>query len=783
MNSNCGYRSERNVSAAPYGPGSLRLVFRAVRVYQKGDIHTMREEHTETTLEENRLAKTIAIANDQLQQARDAVKNRQAEMIAAQKDVRENTEFSLASLSNPDDFEALVSLSQYDMIVTNMAADYAEQKRMILRLEALIKNPYFARIDFRFEGEDAPEQIYIGRFPLTERSTHDIYIYDWRSPIAGVFYRFMTGAAFYDAPNGTIRGEVTLKRQYEIENGRLRYFFDTDLNINDKILRQLLSQNTSPKMKAIVETIQKEQDEVIRDMENDLLMVQGVAGSGKTSIALHRAAYLMYQGMQTRLPAGSILILSPNSAFEDYISDVLPELGEENVVSAVFEDILSKLLKDGRIQPYTDYLESVFTEDCYSALRKDCMSFKTSESFMKILDRYLSDLAASRMDFPDIFYHETCMVSGQELRSRVLRKPELSLGARLSQLEEYVLERIFGTARPRQEREEQARIRQALQAVTCLDIAELYGRLFQDEAYYKELTKEAERPGFLEKLRSYTLENLEGSRLYYEDALAIAYLYLKIYGTDKYRHIRQVVIDEAQDYYPLQYDMFRMLFPNAKFTVLGDINQTLAKWEDSSLYDNIRTLLSREKSALITLDKSFRCTNEILAFGLRFLSGKPDIQSFNREGDAPGTAAFPTRSALLEAIRDEIRACRDRGLGSICLMCKTESAALLLFEDLKPLTDDIRLIRSGQASELQGVFIMPAYLSKGLEFDGVIVCDASSEHYFDGEHKRLLYVECTRALHRLSLFCQGTLSPLITACGAEQPLLPAQPLSAQENRT
>ena len=208
----------------------------------------------------------------------------------------------------------------------------------------MIKSPYFARIDFKFDDEDEFEKIYIGRSSLRKNSYQEMYVYDWRSPIASIFYRFMTGEAFYDAPCGRVTGELNLKRQYEIKNGKLEYFFDSDVQIVDEFLRQLLSQNTTAKMKAIVETIQHEQDVVIRDMENDLLMVQGVAGSGKTSIALHRAAYLMYQGLQTKLSANNIMIISPNSIFEQYISNVLPELGEDNVISSVFEDILSALL-------------------------------------------------------------------------------------------------------------------------------------------------------------------------------------------------------------------------------------------------------------------------------------------------------------------------------------------------------------------------------------------------------------------------------------------------------
>ena len=218
-----------------------------------------------------------------------------------------------------------------------------------------------------------------------KNSYQEMYVYDWRSPIASVFYRFMTGEAFYDAPCGRVAGELNLKRQYEIKKRNTGIFFLIQMfRLLMNFLRQLLSQNTTAKMKAIVETIQHEQDVVIRDMENDLLMVQGVAGSGKTSIALHRAAYLMYQGLQTKLSANNIMIISPNSIFEQYISNVLPELGEDNVISSVFEDILSELLNGRKIQSRNDFLENLIVNSKYKEISRNSIEFKTSSFFREI---------------------------------------------------------------------------------------------------------------------------------------------------------------------------------------------------------------------------------------------------------------------------------------------------------------------------------------------------------------------------------------------------------------
>ena len=720
----------------------------------------MGNNQTEKAFEEKRLAQTISLAEEQLKQAKEAADKKKSEIIEAKKDVRENTEHGITSLYTSDGFEALVELSQYINPVTDKIIDYEEEEHKILLLEKMIKSPYFARIDFKFDDEDEFEKIYIGRSSLRKNSYQEMYVYDWRSPIASIFYRFMTGEAFYDAPCGRVTGELNLKRQYEIKNGILEYFFDSDVQIVDEFLRQLLSQNTTAKMKAIVETIQHEQDVVIRDMENDLLMVQGVAGSGKTSIALHRAAYLMYQGLQTKLSANNIMIISPNSIFEQYISNVLPELGEDNVISSVFEDILSELLNGRKIQSRNDFLENLIVNSKYKEISRNSIEFKTSSFFREILDQFLIDIPRQWIEFEDVYYEGKCVVSGQILKDKILGRPETPLGIKLEQLEDYILEQIFGTGKGRGHKEEKNLIKQEIQKFIKIDIVELYKILFSNEAYFYSLLQNSNLSQGIKSIWEYTRENLEADRLYYDDAIAIAYLYLKIYGTNKYKNIKQVVIDEAQDYYPLQYEIFNLLFSNAKFTILGDMKQTLAKKEDISFYEQIQKILNKKKSSLIMLDKSFRCTNEILNFSLKFIEQSSQIKSFNRNGDSPKVYIADNSEIFIDEIVKEIKLCQEKGFQSICLICKTEKNSIYLFNKIKHKLD-IQLIKNGSVSDLQGVFILPVYMSKGLEFDTVLICDADSQNYHDEDDKNLLYVACTRALHKLSLFCENEVSPLI----------------------
>ena len=720
----------------------------------------MGNNQTEKAFEEKRLAQTISLAEEQLKQAKEAADKKKSEIIEAKKDVRENTEHGITSLYTSDGFEALVELSQYINPVTDKIIDYEEEEHKILLLEKMIKSPYFARIDFKFDDEDEFEKIYIGRSSLRKNSYQEMYVYDWRSPIASIFYRFMTGEAFYDAPCGRVTGELNLKRQYEIKNGKLEYFFDSDVQIVDEFLRQLLSQNATAKMKAIVETIQHEQDVVIRDMENDLLMVQGVAGSGKTSIALHRAAYLMYQGLQTKLSANNIMIISPNSIFEQYISNVLPELGEDNVISSVFEDILSALLIGRKIQSRNDFLENLIVNSKYKEISRNSIEFKTSSFFREILDQFLIDIPRQWIEFEDVYYEGKCVVSRQILKDKILGRTETPLGIKLEQLEDYILEQIFGTGKGRGHKEEKNLIKQEIQKFIKIDIVELYKILFSNEAYFYSLLQNSNLSQGIKSIWEYTRENLEADRLYYDDAIAIAYLYLKIYGTNKYKNIKQVVIDEAQDYYPLQYEIFNLLFSNAKFTILGDMKQTLAKKEDISFYEQIQKILNKKKSSLIMLDKSFRCTNEILNFSLKFIEQSSQIKSFNRNGDSPKVYIADNSEIFIDEIVKEINLCQEKGFQSICLICKTEKNSIYLFNKIKHKLD-IQLIKNGSVSDLQGVFILPVYMSKGLEFDAVLICDADSQNYHDEDDKNLLYVACTRALHKLSLFCENEVSPLI----------------------
>ena len=716
----------------------------------------------EAEFEKQRLELTVALATSQLEQARLNNEGNNSEIVSLRQEMRDNAPHAASgSLWSSDGFESMVALNQYVSSIMNKVAEYDATENRIALLRRLIDSPYFARVDFKFSGGDALEKIYIGRSSLKDDATNSMCVYDWRSPIAGLFYRFSGGPAFYEAPAGRITGELGLKRQYEISGGLLEYFFDADVQIIDEFLRKLLAQNASVKMKTIVETIQKEQDIVIRDMENDLMMVQGVAGSGKTSIALHRAAYLMYQGLSAKLAANDIVIVSPNALFARYISQVLPELGEDNVVSLVFEDLLATILPNKRIQSRNRFLETLLTGPRYNNIMKASLEFKTSQQFIEILNRFIDDLPSRWIEFGDVYYGSRLIAGKEGLKNKILGgRKDIPLGLRLKLLADSVLEDVRDVHKVQGNKQEYARVKKEVKEFAELDVEYLYRKLLEDEEYFYSLAGGLDLPERVEDILIFARKNLSCKALCYDDAAVLAFLRLKLNRYDEYKNIRQVVIDEAQDYYPLHYEICKLLFAGAKYTILGDIDQTLEKREDISLYERIGDILNKKKSALVIMDKSFRCTNEILAFASKFISQNVEIRSFNRQGSEPKIHVAVDRQTFCEMIISETKACLTAGYQSVGLICRSEKNALSLYECLKN-SIGIHLVGTESAGDLQGVFVIPVYMSKGLEFDAVLLCDADSENYRSEDDKKLLYISCTRALHRLNLFCQGEASPLL----------------------
>lgn len=714
----------------------------------------MGKKEDQLNLEIKQFNKTTDLAKAQLL---DAQKQNEANMAAikeAQQEVRENTAHNIGNLWNSDSYEALIELSQTINPVNQKLADYEAVEKNIERLKKIIDNPYFARIDFCFSDQDHADTFYLGQSSLKDEDTYKMYVFDWRSPIASVFYRFSPGPAHYDAPVGRIEGELSLKRQYEIKDGKLSYFFDSDVQVLDDFLRNLLSQNTASKMKTIIRSIQKEQDVAIRDLTSSVLIIQGVAGSGKTSIALHRAAYLMYQGLTHKLHARNILIISPNKVFEHYISSVIPDLDEENVVTSVFDEILSLILDEKKIEPKFAFLEKLLSDHENRKLLRTSLSFKSSEIFMRILDRLIQQIPEKWMKIKEIRFKKECIVPKKEVQRRLFENHDTPLRTRLKYLEEFIDDTIF----ERRNFHPNEQLMKTLMSFSEFNIQTIYQNLFKDTKNFYQLADGLDLPANIEELIKNTCIGFSKPALAYDDAAALAYLYLKINGAYEYQEIRQVIVDEAQDYYPIHFEIMNLLFKKAKLTILGDISQTIEKNEGLDFYHQIEQIFNRKNTSLATMNKSYRCTNEILDFAAKFLHQQIAIESFNRQGEKTQTSIASDTQELEKMLLTESQLCLKKGYHSIGLICKTQKNAQVLYETLKS-SLDLHLIKDEMDTDLNGIFIMPVYLSKGLEFDAVLVCDANAENYCDSEDKSLLYIACTRALHRLHIFAQGKLSP------------------------
>lgn len=737
----------------------------------------------ETYAEENAyLSKTLGVASEEAAKESQNLSERKSSLISARKDMWENT----AHYST--DFNKMTEVNQHLTEITNMTSSYSNALKRIHKLEKMAESPYFGRFDFIEEGLGTEEKIYVGLYNLMESKTGTIYVYDWRAPVSSIFYRFEPGKASYSAPCGEVSGEVLMKRQYKIEDSKLKYFFDCSVRINDEVLQEVLSRNSSVKMRNIVKTIQKEQDLIIRDAENELLIVQGVAGSGKTSIALHRIAFLLYEGIESRLDANNIMVVSPNAIFSKYISSVLPELGEENVEQITVDEILIKYLGENTaVETRNNLLDSIISckDASKSQTMRQSLGFKGSKAFVTVLDRLIDSFEQDMIEFEDVIYDGTTIYTRQELKSLFLNNMlSTPMAKRLKRLENMILEKIRPLQSKRLEQiekeveeagghefeiqsysrllsiKESKVFTERLHRFTEINILSLYKRLFSEEGLFQKLARELDMPQNLQQIIEETELSLGRGLIRHEDALALLYLKLRIEGEIVYTDIKQVVIDEAQDYYYIHYKIFKLLFGGARFTVMGDIRQSIEKTAEASLYDEIISILDKKKTVKLTLNKSYRASFEINSFARKILNIKQDFIAFERHEEKPELIFEESEEVLIQRMVKDVQAYLDQGFETIAIICKTRSQARELYSSMSGLYR-LSLVDVKTDEIDKGVMILPVYMAKGLEFDAVMVYGVDDSNYSDNYDRKLLYIACTRALHRLSLYYSDKKSRLL----------------------
>ncbi len=573
-------------------------------------------------------------------------------------------------------------------------------------------NPYFARIDFS-QGNSESLPFYIGLGAVFKKT--ELLVVDWRAPISSMFYDFDKGRAFYLAPQGKIEGEITLKRQYKIENSQLKYYFDSDIKIDDEILQQELAKSANTKMKNIVATIQKSQNQIIRNEDYDTLIVQGVAGSGKTSIALHRVAYLLYKYRDT-LKADDILIISPNNLFSSYINGVLPELCENNIAQISYSNFLRNELEGISFSSYDDMTEKIlnFENKDYVNL----VSYKESFEFAKNLQTYINLFAQNCFESRTLKFQD--IVLEKEMLDKLFYESykDKPIYLRLQWMSEYILDRLEMT----EEKQELVlpRLKEVLYSMLkTSDILTIY----EDFLYSIGISFNRANVGF-------------------EDATALVYIKNQIFGMKLQMNVKHLLVDEMQDYSPLSFMLFNEVY-KCKKTILGDINQCLYKKLDDIYLNELKNMF--ENCGLVSLNKGYRSTIQISEFSQNIIG--QHFQNVMRRGeDVEIVKVDDYKRQLLEKIEE--------------LSSKFESIAIIA--PTKKMCDNLYMILGemeelnyvdGKSDMLCKLNLIPLCFAKGLEFDAVIVVMNTPTNNLE---KNALYLSSTRALHKLVVFSSIT---------------------------
>lgn len=675
------------------------------------------------------------------------------------------------------DWDELLEIFASERDILPETRSYIANQQMLKRLERARYSPYFARIDFLPKGASSVQHVYIGYCGIGKPGSDELLVYDWRSPIASMFYDFELGDAYYEGPDGLIEGTILLKRQFKIANGSIEYMFDSDLKIDDEILQRVLSRSADDKMKDIVTSIQREQNRVIRDDKSKLLIVQGVAGSGKTSIALHRAAYLLYKHRR-RLTSQNILIFSPNRVFSDYISAVLPSLGEENILQMTFYDYVQGMMEDRfRVFSLNEQMEAVLTEADSAHLKAAVLSmrYKSSEKFLDLLRDFVDYFQRDGISFSDVVFDGKVVISREKL-SRLYREDYafLPVKKRLRRIWRRVRYLLRPLKRTRFEtiraglvkdpnrvfvseqdlvRETVIQLRREIKAALAdvqkvleFDVLNLYIGLFQDEAICDKMAEGFASRDDFEAVRRLTLEQLQAGYASYEDALAILYLKATLEGVEGLSTIKHLLIDEAQDYSLFHYEILRHLFPKCRITLLGDLNQSIYPNARIQDYSTVANILGVRDPAYVELRRSYRSTKEIVDFTSQILPNV-NIEAIERHGERPHLVKVGKDQAAF--IAETVKKWQGAGVESIAVICRTAAASQKVYEQLAEYQElNPRLVTIDDNRLPLGTIVLPSYLAKGLEFDGVLVPDAEE---YTADDIYLFYTVCTRALHRLQL--------------------------------
>lgn len=744
----------------------------------------MNKKDLEWKLENKWLQEVLKEAEKQLNEKHGLKERLKKDSIETQRELWQD----IGSISVNNGLEQVVDFMQFINTMKIQKRSYEFTRKLEEKYERMLLSPYFGRIDFIEKGEEKAERYYIGISNLINDS-YEFLIYDWRAPISSMFYDYEIGEASYKCPEGIVDGRLMLKRQYKISNGKLDYMFDSNLKIDDEVLQDMLSKSTDSKMKAIVTTIQMEQNKVIRNEEYKNLIVQGPAGSGKTSVALHRIAYLLYKHREKITPQ-NIVIFSPNDIFNDYISNVLPQLGEDNMCQTTFKEYMHKALGNELIKEnYCEMMEYILASKKQNSYQKriNNIKFKSSMEFVDILKRYVSHLEKMDRNFTDIIFRGHLIISSKDIEELFFKDyVQLPLKRRLQKIRERILFLVepYEKQQIKEVTEEIADsgsyidkveimdqneaivkgeikdIHYEINKITEFNLVDIYKNLFKNLELFltKSNTKYNEKN--IDEIKSCTLESLGARMLNYEDQPPLLYLKGALGDFPKTSEIKYVVIDEAQDYTPLQYEIFYQLFKSASMTILGDLQQSINPFMNVGDYNNISNIFPKDSTCIINLTKSYRSTMEITKFSRRLLNKELTDECVERSGEEPLVLGFENEGDIKNRLLNDIKIYKEKGCKSIGIITRTVREAQEVYNFLK---DKVRVkaIMKEDDEYVSDTLVIPAYLAKGLEFDVVLIYNAGNENYCCEEERLLLYTACTRALHVLCVYYSGKVTPFL----------------------
>ena len=597
------------------------------------------------------------------------------------------------------------------------------------RLTKILAIPYFGRIDFLEKKENSKVMpIYIGIHTFYDPESRATLIHDWRAPVSSMFYDHELGEAGYRSPSGEIKGVISLKRQYRIRGGKMEFMIESALTVHDDILQKELSSNADDKMKNIVATIQREQNRIIRNEDIRTLIIQGVAGSGKTSIALHRIAYLLYT-FRDSISSKDILIISPNKVFSVYISNVLPELGEETVPETSMEQILSGVLEHKyKYQTYFGLVNELLEKPSSSLINR--IAYKASFGVISELDKFILHIENTYFKAADVKLTKYITIPAPFIEEQYLRFNRYPIRRRFDAMADYMLDML--------------KIQYTFTVTTTgRNLLKKEIRLMfagnNDIQVYKDFFKWTNNPGMFKMRKGHTLE--------YSDLAPLAYLHLALEGNGNQPfRVKHLLIDEMQDYSPIQYKVIQKLFPCRK-TVLGDAGQSVNPYGSSTAETIQKSLTASE---IMKLCKSYRSTFEITDFAQK-IHPNAELEPVARHGEKPQILQFGSAVEELSGIMGLISTYRKSGYKSLGIICKTEQQARKMADMLKSYANDISFLSSQSSAFVQGIVITSAHMAKGLEFDEVIIPQTDERNYRSEIDKSMLYVAVTRAMHRLTL--------------------------------